>query len=274
MMWVAKFCNIPLLISVMHELRTMSSINRRLLIALIARKNVMFAGVSNAVRDDIKKSLRFIPDNRIITLYNMIDIELTEPQLLSRQAARQSLNLSEEDMVFGNLGRLVKNKDQTSLIQAFAKIKSHCPRAKLIIIGSGELDAPLKQLVNSLGLQNEVIFTGFLAGGFRYMKVFDCFVLSSMQEAFGRVLLEAMIAKLPIIATRANGIPEVVNKAGTLVHAKDVDGLASAMQNIYELSPQARAAIGDNAYEHALNSFSIPIFQEQFWQLPQVKFLR
>lgn len=273
MMWVAQFCKIPVLISTMHELRTMTSIKRKCLIACLARKNMLFAGVSNAVRDDLAKSLWFVPRKRILTLYNVVDVGLTEPQFLTKEAARDSLNLSKDDFVFGNLGRLVKNKDQTSLIQAFAQIKPQCPRAKLMIVGSGELETTLKQLVESLGLTNDVIFTGFLTTGFRYMKAFNCFVLSSTQEAFGRVLLEAMLAKLPIIATRVNGIPEVMGKTGTLVEAKDVSGLAEAMQKIYALSWPERAVLGDKAYNNALDSFSIPIFQQAFWQLPLLKSL-
>ena len=74
MLWVAKFCHIFALIGVMHELNTMSSLGRRLLIASLRRKNMLFAGVSNAVRDDLRKSLWFVPEQYIITLYNVIDI--------------------------------------------------------------------------------------------------------------------------------------------------------------------------------------------------------
>jgi glycosyltransferase involved in cell wall biosynthesis len=265
MLWVAKFCKIPLIISVMHELKTMTSWKRQWFLAAFAGKNTVFAGVSNAVRDDMRQSLWCIPKERIVTLYNMIDIELTEPQLLSKEAARQALSLSEQAFVFGTLGRLVKNKNQKSLIQAFAQIKVQCPQAKLVIIGTGELEAQLKSQVNEAHLNDDVIFTGFLANGFRYMKAFDCFVLSSIQEAFGRVLLEAMIAKLPIIATRAHGIPEVVADAGILVNPNQPQELAQGMQKIYELSQEKRLLEGNKSYEHAKRSFSIPVFKQQFW---------
>lgn len=270
MMWVAQFCKIPVLVSVMHEFRTMSSINRKILVAALARKNMIFAGVSNAVRDDVRKSLWFIPNERIVTLYNTIDAESTEPQLLSRQIARKSLNLSDDDFIFGNLGRLAVNKDQQTLIHAFARVKPHCPKAKLIIIGAGELRPELQKLVNLYELNNDVLFTGFLDQGFRYLKAFDCFVLSSIQEAFGRVLLEAMVAKLPLIATRVHGIPEVVGDTGILLEPKDVDGFAAAMQKIYDLSEQERELLGDKAYTRVVQDFSMRNFREQFWQLPLV----
>lgn len=270
MMWVARFHKIPLLISVMHELRTMTSIKRRLFIAAAAPRNMLFAGVSNAVRDDLRKSLWFLPRERVITLYNMVDISLTEPQLFDRHTARGKLGLDDKTFVFGTLGRLVKNKDQATLIQSFALIKPFCPRAKLVIMGSGELESLLKNQIHENNLENDVILTGHLGSGYRYMKAFDCFVLSSIQEAFGRVLLEAMIAKLPIIATRVHGIPEVVANAGTLVEPHDPINMATAMQKTYELSAHAREEQGEAAYERAVKHFSIPLFYKQFWQLPAI----
>lgn len=267
MMWVAQFYKIPTLIFVMHELKTMSSLNRQLLIASLARKNMLFAGVSNAVRDDMRKDLWCVPKERIVTLYNMVDVELTEPQLLSREAARKKLNLAVDTFVFGNLARLVPNKDQATLIHAFSLIKPYCPNAKLIILGEGGLEARLKEQVQANNLQNDIIFTGYISSGFSYMRAFDCFVLSSTQEAFGRVLLEAMLAKIPIIASCVHGIPEVMGDIGTLITPKDATAFALAMQHSYELSAQERAQLGIKAYQHAVEHFSIPNFHQQFWQV-------
>lgn len=265
LLWVALFCKIPTCVFVMHELHTMTSLRRQLLIAALSRKSMLFAGVSNAVRDDLRRSLWCIPNHRIITLYNVMDIDLTEPQLLNRELARKELTISPTDVVFGNVARLVPNKDHITLIDAFSLIKPHCPQAKLVIIGDGRLENELKNHVRLSGLENDVLFTGYLTGGYRYMKAFDCFVLSSTQEAFGRVLLEAMTAKIPIIATAANGIPEVVGNVGTLLQPKDKTGLAKAIQNIYALTQQQRDELGNIAYQHLQQHFSIPAFEQQFW---------
>jgi len=270
MMWVSRFCHIPNMISVTHELGTMRSIKRQLTIAALAPKTMLFAGVSNAVRDDMRKSLWCVAKERIHTLYNMVDVDLTEPQQFSRSQARAALKLNEETFVFGNLGRLVKNKDQRTLINAFAIIKSACPNAKLMIIGQGALEVELKTQVINFGLQDDVIFTGFINNGFRYMKAFDCFVLSSKQEAFGRVLLEAMIARVPIIATRVHGIPEVVGDTGLLVHAGDLTQLAAEMQKMYEMTSQQQADLADRAYQRMLEKFSIPVFKEQFSRVLEI----
>jgi len=274
MMWVARFVKIPALISVMHELGTMSSIGRRLLIAALGQDNMLFGGVSNAVRDDMRRKLWFIPKERVVTLYNVLDVEKTEPELYSRTDARAQLNLNPNDFVFGNIARLAPNKDQDTLLRAFAAIKPICPNVKLVIIGDGSLEEKLKALATTLNISDDVIFTGFMAGGHRYMPAFDCFVLSSIQEAFGRVLLEAMIAKLPIIATRVHGIPEVVGKTNILIDAGKMDILAAMMKQVYLASPTKREQTAHVGYQRVLDHFSIPAFKQFFWRLPVINTLR
>jgi len=271
MLLVALFYKFRAMIFVMHEFNTMRSLPRRLLIKLLSRNNMLFAGVSNAVRDDLRKALAFLPKNQVITLYNMIDIELMQPQLLSANEARQALNLSKDTFVFGNLARLVKNKDHVTLLSAFKLIQPHCPQAKLIILGTGELEASLKSLTKELQLENHVIFTGFIAKGFSYMRAFDCFVLSSTQEAFGRVLIEAMVAEVPIIATRVHGIPEVLGSTNTLIETRNIQQLAAAMQTCYTANPAERKKISEAGYTHVTENYSVTKFKEQFWELELLK---
>jgi glycosyltransferase involved in cell wall biosynthesis len=271
MLWVSQLQRIPVLFSVMHELGTLGSISRKLIIAMLAKKNTVFAGVSNAVRDNLRKTIWNVPHERVITLYNMIDVDLTEPQLLSREAAREELQLPQDAFIFGTLGRLAINKDQKTLIEAFAKIKSQCPNAKLVIIGEGQLEAELKQQAAQLHLTDDIIFTGFVRDGFRFTKAFDVYISSSIQEAFGRVLLEAMIAKVPIIATSVNGVPEVVGDAGILINAADATQLADKMLNLYNASPTDREVQGMSGYQRATRDFSLKKFNEIFWNLDIIK---
>ncbi len=274
MMWVARYCQIPALVFVMHELGTMSSIGRRLLIAFLGRNNMLFGGVSNAVRDDMRRKLWFIPKERVVTLYNVLDVERTEPALLPRDEARAQLKIASDDFVFGNIARLAPNKDQETLLRAFAAIKTVCRNTKLIIIGDGVLENKLKEVAVSLNIADDVTFTGFVAGGYRYMPAFDCFVLSSIQEAFGRVLLEAMIAKLPVIATRVHGIPEVMGDTGVLIDAGKSDMLAAIMKQVYLATPAKRQLSGSTGHQRVLDHFSIPAFKRFFWNLPVIQTLR
>jgi glycosyltransferase involved in cell wall biosynthesis len=106
------------------------------------------------------------------------------------------------------------------------------------------------------------------------MPALDCFVLSSKQEAFGRVLLEAMIAKLPIISTRTNGIPEVVGDSGIIVEPNNAGALAAEMKKIYLSSAEQQQENGNKAYQRAIDYFSIPCFQNTFWGLPLTQGLK
>ncbi len=267
MMWIAKLIQFEALFAIMHELNTMSSRGRRFLMRLLYRqKKMFFAGVSDAVRNDLRTALAFIPQERVITLYNAMDMSLCEPRLLSREAARDALSLPSDAFIFGNIARLVPNKDQHTLIRAFATLKATCPQAKLIILGEGALEGALKAEVAALQLQEDILFTGFLPHAARYIKAFDCFVLSSVQEAFGRVLLEAMLAKCPIIATRAHGIPEVMGKQGILVDPGDMAALTEAMKQYYHQSKEALRSTGEQGYTHLSMQYALPAFQQQFWQ--------
>lgn len=268
MLWVAKFCKIPILFCIIHEMKAFKYFSRKLTMSVLAQKNIMLAGVSNAVRDDLQHSLLGRTKDRVITLYNTIDIDATKSELLSRHDARHQLNLPEDCFTFGILGRLVPAKDHNTLIEAFAIIKPHCPLAKLVIIGEGELESPLKNQIQQHGLVDDVILTGFLPKAFSLLKAFDVFVLSSIKEAFGRVLLEAMVAKCPIIATKTDGIPEVMGDIGTLVEKQNPQALAYAMMNFYNMTREERQIQSELSYQRAHHTFSIENFKETFWNLP------
>ncbi|MES2217654.1 MAG: glycosyltransferase [Pseudomonadota bacterium] len=267
MLWVAKFCQFKNLFFVMHALGTVAALPRKLLLACLSQKNMYFAGVSNAVCDDLRRNLWKVPQANIITFYNIIDYELFEPKILSRQHARRELGIPEAAIVYGNIGRLVKAKDQRTLLDALAIIKPQSPKAQVTIIGDGRLEKELKNHVQQLQMTHSVIFTGFVEDGFRFMKAFDALVLCSIEEAFGRVLLEAMIARIPIIATRADGIPEVVGDTGYLIEPSNPMQLASAMQKIYFATQTELAELGEKSYQRMLKHFSPASFKKTFMQL-------
>lgn len=268
MLWVGQFVKIPALVSVMHELGTMKARGRQWLINRLGHQSVFFAGVSDAVRDDLRASLPHFPREQIVTLYNVIDTALVEPQLAPRASARATLGLPEHRFIFGNIARLAVNKDHRSLITAFAKVHAAHPQAMLVIVGDGILEPELKTHIEALNLQDHIRLTGFVPCAFLQFKAFDAFVLSSIQEAFGRVLIEAMLARCPIIATRVNGIPEVVGNTATLVPPHNPEALSQAMLSLIEQPSTAREAVAQGAYDRVYANFSIPAFESTFWSLP------
>lgn len=265
MMCASLFCKIPAMVFVMHAMETLDNVSRKLFITLFFKKNMCFAGVSDAVRDDMRKQIWRVPNDHVITLYNCMDMELSEKNLLSRDTARKALDIPPDCFAITNIGRLVPDKDQKTLLYAFASAKARLPRAILYIMGEGVLLEELKQLTVKLHLEKEVVFTGFVPDAQRYLKGFDLFVLSSVEEAFGRVLTEAMIAKVPVIGTRINGIPEVIGDTGLIVEAGDSHLLSNALVNMANLSTEDRALFGEKGYARVKTHFSTDKFREDFW---------
>ncbi|MEO8401531.1 MAG: glycosyltransferase [Gammaproteobacteria bacterium] len=271
MMWVAQFCKIPVLFFVMHAMGTLNYLSRQLLVAALVRPNMYFAGVSNAVRDDLREHIWRMPDERVITLYNCIDIKSTESTLFSSEDAKHYFNLPLDSFIFGTTGRLAREKDQKNIIKAFASIKSQCPKAKLLIIGGGLLEQDLKIQTQQLDLNDDIIFAGYVPEAHRYFKAFDTFILASTKEAFGLVLIEAMVARVPVIGTRTNGIPEVIQDAGSIVEPRDSDLLGEAMLKNYALSADKFVLMQEKVYRHVKNNFSIERFNAIFWRIPALR---
>lgn len=199
---------------------------RRLLVNLF-RKRLLLLGVSNAVRDQIRRKLPTWPRTQIATLYNRIDVARVRSQLLSRQEARVALGLADDAWIIGNAGRLHPDKDQKTLIKGFAQALPQLPAQSLLaIMGSGRLEQDLKQLADELGVSHRVRFLGQVAEGRRYFKAFDIFALSSDHEPFGMVVLEAMAADVPIISSDCGGAPEILGTSGQLFRQGDPGSLA------------------------------------------------
>ena len=141
------------------------------------------------------------------------------------------LNKSNRTMfVFGTIARLIDEKNIQALIRGFALVRIKCPESSLIIVGYGPLLESLRNLAEDLGISKYVYFTGKQMNAIDFLSKMDTFVLPSRTEGFGLVLLEAMSTNLPIIASRVDGIPEVLgDNCGLLFDPKDIDELARLM---------------------------------------------
>lgn len=131
-----------------------------------------------------------------------------------------------------SVGRLVIEKDYETLLRSFSKVVEN-QDAKLIILGEGGEREKLEKLIQSLGIERYVDLMGFVTNPFKYMFRSNLFVLSSMQEGLGNVLIEAMALGTRVIATKCPGGPSEVlenGRWGTLVPVGDVDALANAME--------------------------------------------
>ena len=243
----------------------------RKLFAHLFRMRLSLLGVSDAVRDDMRQSLPKWPTGRIQTLYNRIDVEQLQARQLTPEQARIELGLTPSAFVIGNVGRLHPDKDQATLLRGFAKALPSLPQnSQLVILGKGSLEQKLKALALELGIGSQVLFLGQVAQASLYFKAFDVFALSSDHEPFGMVLLEAMVAGVPLLATSCGGAKEVVEGVGVLFPFADDERLAHGLIHLANLDAEQRQACAELMLLRLQERFSDQAVRDVFWRLPQV----
>ncbi|SDY58997.1 glycosyltransferase [Pseudomonas salomonii] len=243
----------------------------RKLFASIFSKRLSLLGVSDAVRDDMRRCLPAWPAARIQTLYNRIDVQAMQALQVSADEARDALGLSPDEWVVGNVGRLHPDKDQATLLKGFALALPHLPaQSRLVILGTGRLEQDLKSLARELGIAEQVLFLGQVPDARRYFRAFDVFALSSDHEPFGMVLLEAMAAGVPLLATSCGGAREVVEGVGILFPFGDADHLGQGLRHLAAMDRQQHQQCAEMMLERLHQRFSDQAVRDTFWQLPAV----
>lgn len=258
-------------IGVYHAFGAFDRLSRRLYARWRRDRLTLLLGVSDAVRNDMRTALPSFPTEQIETLYNHIDSSSLQSRQYSAAEARAKLGLAAEDFVIANVGRLHPDKDQATLLRAFARCADQLPQALLLIIGAGRLEAELKREAEHLGIQHRVRFAGVVPEAPRYFRAFDLFVLSSDYEPFGMVLLEAMVAGVPLIATRCGGAQEVVGDAGGLFDVGDDQALAELMVRFLGLLPAERERLVQAMNQRLQQYFSDAAARVRFWSLPAIR---
>ncbi len=153
----------------------------------------------------------------------------------------RELGLDPEGPIVGTIGRLVYQKAQDVFLQAAPLVIKAVPDAQFLIVGEGPLRPALEQLTAELGLRT-CCFAGFRAEIPNLLLLMDIFALPSILEGFPQVLLEAMATARPIVATRIDGVTEVIqhDTTGLLVPPRDPGALASAITSLLKDQGLAR----------------------------------
>jgi L-malate glycosyltransferase len=185
-----------------------------------------------AVSHDLRRHMlsEGFPASRVGVIANGITVGKT-PGEADRPCARAELLLPPDAVVFGTAARLDPVKDLGTLIDAFAKVRWKMNSARLVILGDGPEREELLRRARACRVSESVMFAGYRADVRALLPACDVYVNSSVSEGISLTILEAMAAKLPVVATRVGGTPEVVKDGenGVLVPARDSDALARAM---------------------------------------------
>lgn len=169
-----------------------------------------------------------ISPNKIITIPNGIDEEIFDISI-NKAKKRKELGLSDNGLIIGLAVRLAHQKGITYLLKAMPEIIKNFPDINLVIAGGGDQEAILKQEADQIGISDNVHFLGPRLDVHELIKLFDLYVLPSLWEGLPMVLLEAMAAGCPIVATDVGGNSRVIKHRinGSLVEAKNPESLAT-----------------------------------------------
>lgn len=223
---------------------------------------------TNATKQHYIKFFK-IPPNKIEIMPNSVDTDLFNPEKNSKETLIKHNLVGKRVILF--VHRLSSSRGPEYLIKALPHMMKdgyedfHC-----IMIGSGSQLGELKELAKRIGVSDKVTFTGALPNIEipKYMAASDVFVCPSISEGFGRVIIEAMACKKPIIATRTGGIPEVApdGEVAILVPPKDPVAIAKAIERI--LGDQSFAErLSTEAYNRAQRLYSTENVAKRFIEI-------
>jgi glycosyltransferase involved in cell wall biosynthesis len=197
-----------------------------------------------------------VPEDRTITVHEGVDVEHVVG--IPPVNIHETFFLPHHAPVVGNVAALVPHKGQRHLIDAAHLVVQKLPDARFVILGEGELREHLERLVRDHHLEKHVLLPGFRADVLGCIKGFDLFAMSSVTEGLGTSLLDAMACRKAIVATRAGGIPEVVEDQvnGLLVEPRDHHAMADEIIALLSDEPRRRA-MGDAGFARVRERFTV-----------------
>jgi glycosyltransferase involved in cell wall biosynthesis len=202
------------------------------------------------------------PKDKIRVVHNPVK----ERENLSKENnKRESYDIARDDIVIGHVGGLVGWRDQLCLIRAFSLVKKEFDNVYLIIIGEGPEREYLERECENLKIALNVIFVGYTNEIGDYLKIMDIYVNPALEEGFGIAVVEAMLAKLPVILACSGAHPELIenNIEGLLYKPSDHLDLARSLIQLIQ-SPKPRIEMGNNARKKAKTKFSVSNYVKSY----------
>jgi glycosyltransferase involved in cell wall biosynthesis len=219
-----------------------------------------FIAASDAIRQMLISD--GVAPERTTTVHEGIDLRhvLAAP----RVNVHEVFWLPHQAPVVGNVAALVPHKGQRHLIEAAHLVVRAIPDARFVVLGEGELREPLERQVRDHHLEKHVLLPGFRTDVLGCIKGFDLFAMSSVTEGLGTSLLDAMACSRAIVATRAGGIPEIVEDGatGSLVPPRDPAAMAHEIVRLLR-DESLRRRMGEAGYARVSARFTVERMVEE-----------
>ena len=237
-----------------------SRLSQRLYLVLERRLSSLTHAIINVSRSQEAEglALRLFRAEQSVVVVNGIDVDEMDRAIKQSPVRRESLGLTDEDFVLGCVSRWDPVKRIEVLVHAVRRLASRIPRLALLLVGGGGEEARIRRLVADTGLQDRVIFTGFLGNPARVYGLLDLYVATSLKEGLPLAPLEAMSAGLAIVATDVPGHRDVIvrGQTGLLVPPEDSAALAEAVTAL-AADPERRRRMGAAGRQRVLDHFAL-----------------
>lgn len=253
---VSKFLRIPCVIHVNTTMYSRHDFNS----SLVRYADAVFC-ISEAVREHVLKNSRCLASKVHLSYNGIVEASVFEPRQ-EVSVIKKRYGIRSEERVVGQVSQVIPWKGIEYFVKAVKIIKERFSNVRFILIGVAPCGhekymKEIKDLINKLGLSNDIILTGFVENVYDYMRMLDVSVLCSLEEGLGRSLVESSALGKPIVGTRVAGIPEtmVENKTGLLVPICDPDALAKAVISLLDYPDRAHT-MGKNGEVFVRKRFS------------------
>lgn len=218
---LARRCGVPIVVRSQHGMpepfsgwknlkqRFLQFVDRQ-----VARSSTnAVIGVSQELTERLVKTTG---SDKVVLIHNGIALDRVCSSFTSAEA-KGRLGLPQDAPVIGNAGRLEPVKRLDIFLETARRVSAQLPEARFVLVGEGREEAPLRQMVDRMGIADRVLFTGHRDDVFDVLRAMDVFLLTSDHEGLPMVLLEAQCLGVPVVARRVGGVGEVIHH--------DVDGM-------------------------------------------------
>ncbi|HWB00550.1 MAG TPA: glycosyltransferase, partial [Pirellulales bacterium] len=222
-----------------------------------------------AASDAVKRAMMVyerVPEEKITVARYGYDFQSLHPHLShdERVQLRDSLGGNSRYLI-ATISRLSIEKGHQYLFEALRQLVVDHPKLKLLLAGSGPMEAELKQQVSQMGLAAHVEFLGWRPDIHRVMEAMDLIVHPSLHEAFCNVIIEAMALERPLVATDVAGAPEQIVhlKSGLLIPPRDPAAIVAAVRELVA-DPTRAAGMGRAARQRVIENWNFPKMMREY----------
>ncbi|MCK5427293.1 MAG: glycosyltransferase family 4 protein, partial [Thermodesulfovibrionia bacterium] len=258
----ARFAGVPKIVHTSHGHNFYGYFGpvRSKLVVMVERFISYFTDKINALTELEKQDLAFYKvaqPAKIVVINSGLELERYRKININAGEKRSELRVGQDTILVGMISRLETVKGPEYFIEAARLITEKFPEVRFIVAGDGSLRSKLEFHCKKLHISDKLIFIGWREDIPEILSVLDILVVPSLNEAVGRILIEAGACGKPVVATRVGGIPEVVkdNQTGILVPPGDAHGLARAVISLLE-DEKKRQRMGETAKNWVDDKFS------------------